>query len=62
MKDTKKQNNLKRSHLLNFMRSIYSLGQMDQGRVGGPRKRTDVEIENLFNEFLQKDVNELHKN
>jgi len=51
--DKPKQNNLKRSHLINFIKSIYSLGQMDQGKVGGSVKRTDKELEELFNEFIK---------
>lgn len=51
--DKPKQNNLKRSHLINFMKSMYSLGQMDQGKVGGSVKRTDKELEELFNEFIK---------
>ena len=51
-------NNLKRSHLINFMKSMYTLGQMDQGAVGGPRKRTDEQFENLFNEFINGNYND----
>tara|TARA_R110000751_G_scaffold161275_3_gene266960 strand:- start:551 stop:1075 length:525 start_codon:yes stop_codon:yes gene_type:complete len=51
--DKPKQNNLKRSHLINFIKSIYSLGQMDQSKVGGSVKRTDKDLEELFNEFIK---------
>ena len=56
--DKPKQNNLKRSHLINFIKSIYSLGQMDQGKVGGSVKRTDKELEELFNEFIKVNHND----
>jgi hypothetical protein len=49
-----KSNNMKRSHLLNFMNSMYTLGQMDWGKTGGPVTRTPEEIETLFNEFVKE--------
>lgn len=49
-------NNLKRSQLLNFINSMYTLGQMDWGRIGGSVTRTEEELETMFNQFVKENV------
>jgi hypothetical protein len=48
---TKRSNNMKRSHLLNFINGVYNLGQVDakSGSV-----RTSDDIETLFNDFVHE--------
>ena len=45
---------MKRKYLLNFINSMYTLGQMDWGKTGGPVTRTPEELEILFNEFVKE--------
>lgn len=51
-----KNNHMKRSQLLKFINSVYTLGQMDWGKVGERRSRTEEELETMFNQFVKENV------